>query len=88
MLAPPPQPKILLAENEEGDGFCVTVCPPPAGPGHDQCFPDYISARTYARLLRFGHSWELVDRVDPKVRAAAEEAEQRRLEAKRGRLCG
>jgi hypothetical protein len=84
MLAPPPQPSVLLAENDEGDGFCVTVCPPPAGPGHDQCFPEYITARTYARRIRFANGWRLVDRVDSRVRAKAEEAERLKLEAKRG----
>ncbi|HXH53541.1 MAG TPA: hypothetical protein VNH53_08965 [Sphingomicrobium sp.] len=83
MLAPPPQPQVLLAEAEEGDGFAVTVCPPPAGPGHDRCFPDYIAARTYARRLRWANGWALVDRVDPRTKRKAEEAEQRRVEAKR-----
>jgi hypothetical protein len=83
MLAPPPQPQVLLAEGDDGEGYCVTVCPPPTGPGHDQCFRDYISARTHARLLRWRHGWKLVDRVDARVRKAAEEAETARIEAKR-----
>jgi hypothetical protein len=83
MLAPSKQPQVLLAENEEGDDFCVSVLPPPANVGHDQCFPDYISARTYARHLRFANGWHLIDRVDPHTRRATEEAEERRLEAKR-----
>ena len=76
MLAPPPQPKILLAEGEDGEGFCVTVIPPPAGVGHDRCFAEYLGARAYARLLRFGSAWELVDRVDPATRRRAELADQ------------
>jgi hypothetical protein len=28
MLAPPKQPKILLAEAEDGSGYCVTISPP------------------------------------------------------------
>lgn len=78
MLAPPPQPKILLAEGQDSEGFCVTVVPPPAGPGHDRCFPDYLAARAYGRLLRFGHGWHLVDRVDDRVKRAAEAADQAR----------
>lgn len=78
MLAPPREPQILLAEHQEGEGFCVEVIPPPAGPGHDRCFPDYLSARAYARLLRLGHGWHIVDRCDPKVRKAAEDADQAR----------
>jgi hypothetical protein len=84
MLARPPEPAVLLAEHEDGDGFCVSVVPPPAGVGHDRCFGSYLDARAYARLLRFGNGWEIVDRVDPKTRKAAEEAEQRRLEARHG----
>jgi len=86
MLAPPRQPDILLAEADGEPGFCVTVVPPPAGPGHDQCFVTYIEARTYARRLRFANGWRLVDRVDARTRKAAEEAEDRRVEARRGRL--
>ena len=71
MLAPPPQPKVLLAEAEDGPGFCVSVIPPPTGPGHDRCFDDYLNARAYARLLRFGHNWKLVDRVDERTRRKA-----------------
>ena len=84
MLAPPKEPAVLLAEHEDGDGYCVSVVPPPAGVGHDRCFDSYLDARAYGRLLRLGHGWELVDRVDPHLRNAAEEAERRRLEA-RGR---
>lgn len=69
MLAPPPQPSILLAEGEDGEGYCVTVLPPPTGPGHDRCFPDYLNARAYARLLRFGHGWTLIDRCDQRKAA-------------------
>jgi hypothetical protein len=83
MLRLPPQPSVVLAEIAEGDGFCVEVIPPPAGPGHDRCFSSYLDARAYARLLRFGNGWEIVDRVDPKTRKAADEAEQRRLEGLR-----
>lgn len=83
MLAPPKQPSILLAEAEDGPGYCVTVIPPPTGVGHDQCFPGYISARTYARSLRWSHGWKLVDRVDAKAKRAAEQAEELRLAAKR-----
>jgi hypothetical protein len=78
MLAPPPQPRVLLAEADEGPGYCVTVIPPPAGPGHDKCFTSYLHARAYARLLRFGHGWLVVDRVDAETRKAAEEADQAR----------
>jgi len=85
MLAPPRQPDILLAEAEGEPGFCVTVAPPD-GPGHDQCFAGYIEARTYARRLRFANGWKLVDRVNARTRKAAEEAEDRRVEARRGRL--
>lgn len=67
MTAPP---KVLLAEAEDGDGFCVTVLPPQEV-GHDRCFEDYLFARAYARLLRFGHGWELVDRVDERTRRRA-----------------
>lgn len=70
MLAPPVPPKILLAEGENGDGFCVTVSPPQPV-GHDQCFADYLRARAYARLLRFGHGWLLVDRVEERTRRKA-----------------
>jgi hypothetical protein len=84
MLAPPPQPSVLLAERDDGSGFCVEVIPPPAGPGHDRCFDSYLHARAYARLLRLGHGWVIVDRVDPKTRKAAEEAEQRRLVTRHG----
>jgi len=79
----PAQPQILLAESE--GGFSVTVSPSQYV-GHDQDFPDYISARTHARRLRFACGWVMIDRVDPKTRGAAEEAEQRRIEEKRGRL--
>jgi hypothetical protein len=71
MLAPPVPPKILLAEADEGDGYCVTILPPPTGPGHDRCFDHYLAARAYARLLRFGHGWLLVDRVDERTRRKA-----------------
>lgn len=67
MLAPPPQASILLAECDGEPGYCVTVLPPPTGPGHDRCFADYLDARAYARLLRFGNGWKLVDRCDRKV---------------------
>lgn len=62
MLAP--APSILLAEAEDGPGVCVTLVPPPTGPGHDKCFNSYLHARAYARLLRFGQGWLLVDRCD------------------------
>ena len=40
MLAPPPpHPKVLLAESEDGPGYSVTVLPPQAI-GHDRCFDD------------------------------------------------
>lgn len=87
MLAPPRQPDILLAEADDGPGFCVTVVPPPTGPGHDRCFAGYIEARTYARSLRWaGIGQKLIDRVDARTRKAAEEAEELRLEQRRGRL--
>lgn len=66
MLAPP-QPSILLAEAEDGPGFNVSVLPPPVGVGHDRQFDCYLRARAYARLLRFGNGWKLVDRCDRKV---------------------
>ena len=70
MLAPPPpHPKVLLAESEDGPGYSVTVLPPQAI-GHDRCFDDYLNARAYARLLRFGHGWQLVDRCDERVKKA------------------
>jgi hypothetical protein len=72
-------PKILLAEAEEGEGFCVTVIPPQPI-GHDQCFDDYLRARAYARVLRLGNGWELFDRVDDKTRRSAEKADQERRE--------
>ena len=78
MLKLPEPPKILLAEAEEGEGFCVTVCPPPAGPGHDRCFAGYLNARAYARLLRWANAWELVDRVDAATKKRAEAADQAR----------
>lgn len=84
MLAPPPQPSILLAEGEDGQGYCVTVLPPPKGPGHDRCFNGYIAARTYARMLRWSNGWQLVDRVDPKTKRVAEERERERLAQKHG----
>jgi hypothetical protein len=71
MLAPFPQPSILLAESEDGDGVAVTVLPPPVGPGHDRCFSDYLSARAYARLLRIEFGWRLVDRTDNQTRLRA-----------------
>jgi hypothetical protein len=74
-MTTPQNPKILLAENVEGDGFCVSLLPPPVGPGHDRCFANYLGARAYARLLKFGNGWELIDRVDTKTRKAAEEAD-------------
>ena len=70
MLAPPTPPQILLAENEDGDGFCVTVLPPQPV-GHDRCFVAYLDARAYARLLRFGHGWLVVDRCDVATRKLA-----------------
>lgn len=78
-------PQVLLAEAEDGPGFSVTVCPP-ADIGHDAVFPDYITARTYARRLRWAHGWELVDRVDTRTRKAAEEREILRIETKRAKL--
>ena len=69
-MMPPPLPKVLLAEADDGDGFCVTVSPPQEV-GHDRCFDDYLNARAYARLLRFGHGWLLVDRVDERTRRKA-----------------
>ena len=62
---------VLLAEAVDGEGYSVTVIPTPDGPGHDRDFADYLAARTYARLLRFGHGWPLVDRVDERTRRAA-----------------
>jgi len=67
MLAPPQQPSILLAEGEDGEGYCVTVLPPPTGPGHDRCFTDYLAARASARLIRMEFGWQLVDRCDRKA---------------------
>ena len=78
MLLPSPQPSVLLAEAEDGPGFCVTVCPPPVGPGHDRCFDQYLAARAYARLLRFGNGWELVDRVDATTKKRADAADMAR----------
>lgn len=75
MLKLPDQPRILLAEAEDGPAYCVTVCPPPVGPGHDRCFDQYLAARAYARLLRFGNGWELVDRVDARTKQRAEAAD-------------
>ncbi len=69
MLAPPKPPKILLAEADDGPGYCVTILPPQQV-GHNRCFPDYLNARAYARLLRFGHGWQLVDRCDARTKAA------------------
>lgn len=77
-------PKVLLTEADEGPGFCVSVLPPPTGPGHDQCFQSYIGARTYARMLRWSNGWQLVDRVDPKTKRVAEERERERLAQKHG----
>jgi hypothetical protein len=71
MLAPSKQPKIVLAEAEDGAGFAVTVIPPPVGQGHNKCFASYLQARAYARLLRFGHGWLLVDRCDARTKKAA-----------------
>lgn len=70
MLAPPTPPQILLAENDNGEGFCVTVLPPQPV-GHDRCFAAYLDARAYARLLKFGHGWAIVDRVDAGTKASA-----------------
>ena len=67
MLALPPQPKILLAE--DGDEIAVTIVPPPTGPGHDRAFTDYLAARAYARLLRMEFGWQLVDRCDQRKAA-------------------
>ena len=77
-------PQVLLAEAEDG-GFAVIVCPT-QDIGHDQVFATYIGARTHARRLRFAFGWKLVDRVDAKTRRAAEEAEERRVEARRATL--
>jgi hypothetical protein len=74
-MGTPPPPSIPLAEAEDAASYCVTVLPPPDGVGHDQCFPDYLVARCHARLLCFGNGWKIVDRVDPKIRKAAEAAD-------------
>ncbi|WP_324808746.1 hypothetical protein SH584_04055 [Sphingomonas sp. LY29] len=65
-----PAPKVLLAEAEDGMGYAVTVLPA-QDVGHDRQFTNYLQARTYARLLRFGHGWQLVDRCDERTRKAA-----------------
>ena len=65
----PPEPTILLVEADDGPGFTVSVLPPPTGPGHDRHFDDYLYARAYARLLRFGNGWKLVDRCDQRKAA-------------------
>ena len=64
------QTSVLLTEAVDGEGYSVTVNPTPEGPGHDRDFSDYLAARTYARLLRFGHGWALVDRCDVRTRSA------------------
>jgi hypothetical protein len=66
-----------------GDRFFVAVRPCPDDQQSLAEFVGYIEARTHARLLRFEHSWQLVDEVDAATRRRAEEAEERRLEAKR-----
>ena len=70
MLAPAQPPQVLLAEADDGHGYCVIVSPPQEV-GHDRCFDNYLRARAYARLLRFGHGWLLVDRVDERTRRKA-----------------
>lgn len=71
MLAPPPQPSILLAEAEDGPGIVVTIVPPPHGVGHDRTFDSYLAGRAYARLLWMEFGWRLVDRCDNKTKLMA-----------------
>ena len=69
MLAPLPQPSILLAE--DGDLVAVTILPSPQGPGHDKAFDDYLRARAYARLVRLQFGWRIVDRCDSRTKLKA-----------------
>lgn len=69
MLAPAPQPSVLVAE--EGDEIAVSIIPPPTGVGHDRAFTDYGRAMAYARLLRLEFSWKIVDRCDAATRRRA-----------------
>lgn len=72
MLKPPRQPKILLAEAEDGPGHCVSICPPPAGRAHDYCFRSYGSDREYAAPLEREFAWLVIDRVDREVERQCE----------------
>lgn len=67
-----------------GDRFMVTVRPCPDDQPSLRQFPDYLTARAEARLLRFARGWELRDEVDPAARRKAEQAEEQRLAARRG----
>lgn len=77
-----PQPTITLAQ--AGDRFVVAIRPCPDDRPSLSDFPNYIEARTYARSVRWETGWPLVDEVPAAIRKAAEEVEQRRLEAKHG----
>ena len=73
----------IIHLSRTGDRFFVAVRPCPDDQPSLQDFPCYISARTMARQLRFTNGWQLQDEVDAATRRRAEQAEERRLEAKR-----
>lgn len=59
--------KITLHLDRMGD-FYVEVEDAPVGEMLDRVYPDYVGARSYARMLSSSNSWPLVDLV---ARAAA-----------------
>lgn len=68
-LAPFELTQILFSEAEDRPGFCVTVLPPQEV-GRDRCFDNCLFARGYARLLKFGLGWLLVDHVGQRIKKA------------------
>jgi hypothetical protein len=76
-----PQPTIVLRACV--DRFSVAIRPCPDDRPSPSDFPDYIAARTFARSVRWESGWPITDEVPAAVRKAAEEAEERRIEAKR-----
>jgi hypothetical protein len=77
-------PKPTITVGGDGAQFFVSVRPCPGDLPTLEQFSDYITARTAARQLRWEHGWALVDEVPAPIRKAAEAAEERRLQARRG----
>lgn len=65
------------------DSFTVAVRPCPNDQPSLERFGHYITARTHARTLRRENGWKISDEVDAGTKRKAEEAEERRVEAKR-----